>query len=108
MVMKTRRILCLSAALLIPQLAGAELPLPNDSFGKIESILDFCAKADPEAAGKFEERKKLIAHNATEQEVADARKTQEYKDSYQKISEQLAKVQIDQAVKACSAYLENK
>lgn len=106
--MNTRRVLCLSAALLVPQLAGAKLPLPNDSFGKIEGILDFCAKADPESASKYEERKKLIVDDATEKEVAEARKAQEYKDGYKGISEELAKAPIDKAASACSAYLEGK
>jgi hypothetical protein len=106
--MNTRRILCLIAALLIPQLAGAKLPLPDNSLGKIEGILDFCAKADPQAAPKYQERKKLIVDDATEKEVADARKAQEYNDGYQEVSDKLAKVPKDKAVKACSAYLEGK
>jgi hypothetical protein len=104
--MKTPQILCLSAAFLIPQLAGAKLPLPNESFGQLEGILDFCAKADPKAAPKYQERKKLIIDNASEKEVADGRKAQQYKDGYQEISDRLAKVPKDKAGKACSAYLE--
>ena len=106
--MKTHQILCLSAALLIPQLAGAKLPLPNDSLGKIEGILDFCAHADAQRASEYQERKKLIADDATDKEVAGARKTQEYKDGYQEMSDLLAKVPKEEAVEACSAYLEGK
>ncbi len=106
--MKTRQLLCLSAALTIPQLAGAKLPLPNDSFGRIEGILDFCAKADPEGAPRYKERKKLIADDASAEEVSEARKAPEYKDGYQEISDELGKVPKDKAVKACSAYLEGK
>jgi hypothetical protein len=99
---------CLGSALLIPQMAGATLPLPNDSFGKIEGILDFCAKADSQSATKYQERKKLIADAASEKEVADARNAQEYKDAYQEITDALVKVSQDEAVKACSAYLGGK
>jgi hypothetical protein len=106
--MNTRRILCLSAALFIPQLAGAKLPLPDHSFGRLEAILDFCAKVNPQAATKFQDRKKTISDGATEKEVADARKAEEYKDGYKEISNQLAKTPRSQAVEACSAYLENK
>ena len=108
MAMKTRRMLSLSAALLIPQLAGAKLPLPNDSLGKIEGILDFCAKADQQAASQYQERKNLIADGASEKEVADARKTQEYKDAYQAIGDQLSKVPKDNAAQSCSAYRDGK
>jgi hypothetical protein len=106
--MKIHRILCLGAAFVIPQLALAKLPLPNDSFGKMEGILDFCGQTDPQAASKYQERKKVIAGDATEKEVAEARKTQEYKDGYQEISDQMAKVPKEKAVQACTAYLEGK
>lgn len=106
--MKTHRILSLIAALLIPQLAGAKLPLQNDSLGKIEGILDFCARADAQGASKYQERKKLIADDASEREVADARKAQEYQAGYQEMTDQLAKVPKEKVVTACSAFLEGK
>jgi predicted secreted protein len=93
---------------MIPQFSMAKLPMSEESLGKIEGILDFCAQADPQGASKYEERKKQIADDASEKEVADARKTQEYKDGYQGISDELAKVTKDKAVEACSAYLEGK
>jgi len=106
--MKIHRILCLGAALVIPQLVLAKLPAANDSFGKMEGILDFCAQADSQAAAKYQERKKVIAGDATEKEIAEARQTQEYKDGYQGVSDELAKVPKEKAVKTCAAYLEGK
>ena len=50
----------------------------------------------------------MVVGDATEKEVAEARKTQEYKDGYQEISDQLAKVPKEKAVQACTAYLEGK
>jgi hypothetical protein len=50
----------------------------------------------------------LVAGDASEQEVTEARKTQEYNDGYQTISEELAKLPKEQAAKACTAYLEGK
>jgi len=106
--MKLHRILCLGAALVVPQLVLAKLPAPNDSFGKMEGILDFCAQADSQAASKYQERKKVLVGDATEKEVAEARQTQEYKDSYQGMTAELAKVPKEKTVKACAAYLEGK
>jgi len=106
--MKIHRILCLGAALAIPQMLLAKLPASNDSFGKMEGILDFCARADSQAASKYQERKKVLVGDATEKEVAEARQSQEYKDGYQGMTEELANVPKDKAVKACSAYLEGK
>ena len=106
--MKIHRILCLGAALVIPQLALAKLPLPSDAFGKIEGTLDFCAQSDPQSAQTYQQAKKGVVGNASEKEVAEARKTQEYKDGYQEISDELAKVPKEKAVQACSAYLDGK
>lgn len=81
--MKVRRFLCLTVVLVFPQLAVAKLPMPSDSYGKMEGILDFCANTDPQAASKYQERKKLVAGDASEQEVTEARKTQEHSEGYQ-------------------------
>ena len=101
--MKIRKILCLSVALILPQLAVAKLPLSNDSLGKMESILDFCAQFDAQGASKYQERKKLIVGESSEKEVAEARKTREYTDGYQEMSDQLANVPKPKTVQACSA-----
>jgi hypothetical protein len=82
--------------------------LPNDSFGRIEGTLDFCAQADPQGASTYQQAKKVVVGDATEKEVAEARKTQEYKDGYQAISDELAKMPKEKAVKACTASLEGK
>src|SRR5207302_2994799 len=68
--MKLLRILCAGAAILIPQLVLAKLPFSNETFGKVEGILDFCAKADPQSAPKYQEQKKALVKDATEKEVA--------------------------------------
>jgi hypothetical protein len=104
--MKIHRILCLGAALVVPQLALAELPLPNDAFGKIEGTLDFCAQIDSGAAAKYQEQKQLLVRDVPEKEVAAARETTEYKEAYAWISDELGKLPKDKAVKACAAAVE--
>jgi len=106
--MKTSRILCLAGAIVFPLLAQAKLPFPNDVFGRLEGTLDFCAQANPEAAQKYQEGKKLIVRDVPEQEVTEARSTEEYKDAYESTSAQLGEVPKDQAVAACKASLEDK
>jgi hypothetical protein len=106
--MKIYRYLCLSGTLFISQLTLAKLPMPEQSLGQIEGVLNFCAQADPQAASKYQEVKKVLAGDATVQEVAEARKTQEYKDAYQEISDRSAKLPKENAVKACSDYLAGK
>src|SRR5271169_959671 len=104
--MKIHRILCLGAALVVPQLALAELPLPNDAFGKIEGTLDFCAQIDSGAAAKYQEQKQLLVRDVPEKEVAAARETTEYKEAYAWISDELGKLPKDKSVKACAAAVE--
>jgi len=105
--MSIYRILCLVAALAIPQLALAKLPLTNDAFGKVEGTLDFCAQADPPAAPRYKEQKKVLVRGVPERELAEARQTQEYRDAYDWMAAELAKVPKDRAVQACTASLES-
>jgi len=107
-VMKIHRLVLVCAAIMIPQLGNAKLPFTNDIFGKLEGTLDFCAKADPESAPKYRELAKLLVKDVPDKELTEARMTSEYKDSYEGIDTELAKVPKDQAIKACKTSLETK
>ena len=104
--MEICRILCLSATIAISQLALAELP-PNSALGQVEGTLDFCAQVDQRSAAKYQKYKKILIQGVPEQEVAEARKSTEYKEAYDAIGEALGKVPKDQAVKACTALLKD-
>ena len=106
--MKVYRILGLSAVLALAPLAVAKLALPNDAFGRIEGALDFCAQADPQSASKYREKKKVLVRGASDQEVAEARASQEYKDGYDATADELGQQPKEQVVKACTAALESK
>ena len=106
--MKILQIACLGAAITLPQVALAELPLPNDLFGKMEASLDFCAKVNPQAAAKYQEPKKLLVRGASDKEVAEARASKDYKESFDSTMEELNKQPKDQAVKTCADALEKK
>ena len=106
--MRIHRILFLFTTMLLPQFAADKLPFSNDAFGKIEATLDFCVKADSQSASKYQERKKAMVRGVSEQEVAEARRTKEYKDAYDWMTTEIGKVGRDQAVSACRAYLEGK
>ncbi len=105
--MKTTRILCVTAVVM-SGLALAALPFSNDTFGRIEGTLDFCAKMNPDAAPQYRERKKAMIGDVPEKELAEARGTKEYKDAYEGVSAQLGDARKDQAVAACKAFLEGK
>ena len=101
--MKIEKTLCLSIALLVPELALAKLPFSNDFFGKVEGTLDFCAQVDSTRAEKYLEKKKLVVKGLPEKEVADARESEEYKTAYGSTIEEAAKGSKEEAVKSCGA-----
>jgi hypothetical protein len=106
--MKIYRMLCLGAALAMPASALAKLSIPNDAFGRIEGALDFCAQVDSENAAKYQEQKKVLVQGASDQEVAEARASQEYKEGYDSATDEMNKQPKDQAVKTCAAGLATK
>lgn len=106
--MKMVRVVCLSGMLALASMAFAKLALPNDVFGKVEGGLDACAKADPQSASKYMEKKKELADGASDQELAEARASDDYKQGYAAGTDEIAKQPKDQAKKACAAALESK
>jgi hypothetical protein len=94
--------------LALASVAFAKLALPNEIFGKIEGALDACAKANPSSASKYAEKKKELAQGASDQEVAEARATDEYKQGYTAGSDEISKQSKDQVKKACASALESK
>lgn len=106
--MRIQRMFYLVAAVLVAELALARMPFPNDVFGKVEGTLDYCARIDSQSAAKYEKRKKDLIKDVPEDEVAAARKTEDYKAGYEWISNQLLKMSKEETVSACAATLENK
>lgn len=106
--MKILRIACLGAAIALPQLVLAKMPLPNEAFGRIEGALDFCAQADTGNAAKYQEQKKVLVQGASDDEVAEARASKEYKENYDAATEEMRKQPKEQTKKTCAAALEGK
>ena len=105
---KILRVACLGAAIMLPQLALAELPLPNELFGTLEGQLDFCSKVNPQSAARYQEPKKILVRGASEKEVAEARASKEYKEGYDSVTEDLSKQPKGEAAKMCAEALETK
>jgi hypothetical protein len=103
--MKIGRMVCFGAVLVLAPLALAKLPYSNDAFGRVEGTLDFCAQSDPQSAAKYQERKKAMVQGVSEQELADARATDEYRGAYDSTSTDLAKLPKEKVVEACTAFL---
>src|SRR5512147_943564 len=100
--MAIHRTICLSIALsLAPSFAFAEGVQPA-TLGKVEGILDYCAGVSGRAPSKV--KTASVLGQASEKELADARESSEYKDSYDEIKGQLDEVPKDQAQKACGDF----
>jgi hypothetical protein len=105
--LKILHIACLSAALSLPPLSLAELPLPNDAFGRNEAAFDFCSQVDSKEAANYQKYKKALVRGASNEEIAKARESSEYKDAYNLVIDELGKAPKEQTIKACSASLKS-
>ena len=106
--MRIHRILCLCVAMVVPQLALAQVPFTNETFGKLEGTLAFCGQINSRAAAKYKEQAKLLVRETPEKDVTKARNTQEYKEAYDRAGTELGKMSRVQAVEACSSFLDPK
>jgi hypothetical protein len=110
------RIVCLIIVIAAPGLTLAEeaapdaKPGPNArALGMTEAILGYCAKVDPSAAVKYQERVKLLAQGAGEETLVEVRKSDEYQQGRDSVAELVGKVDEHNAKRVCSGFLaENK
>lgn len=100
---------CLLAALVAPCLALAEEPAPQaQTLATLETMLEHCARLNPEAADRFREQAKLVAQGASEEALAKMRKSDEYQKSRDSTLESLAELGDEYAKKACAQSLIQK
>jgi hypothetical protein len=104
--MKHHRILCLCAAMALPQIALAELAFTAEALGRVQSTLDFCAEGQPRAATKYQEQAKILVQGVPKDKVDKVRSTDEYKGAYESAREELGKVSKHDVAEACTGFLE--
>ena len=100
--MKISRVTGIAAVLLLASLALAKLSVPSVVLGKVEGAFDFCAQADPQSADKYQAKKKEFTQGATDEELAEARGSQDYKDGYQSSTDEMSKQSKDEVKKTCA------
>jgi hypothetical protein len=103
MTMKKFGFLALGAALALPLVAYGKMPLPNGIFGKVEANLDVCSEVDSKSAAKYQEAKKKLTQDATEDEIKAARDSQEYRDGYSETKQELENEPKAEVAKSCAA-----
>jgi len=104
--MKSRilSLVCLSSALVVPQVFAEELPAPA-ALGQMESLLDACSKADPQSAPDFKKRRDLLVEKLSKADLAQVRAAQEYKTAYKEFSDRFESASKDAVVKECKVFL---
>lgn len=81
---------------------------PAKELGQIEGTLDFCSQLNPQAAPKYKERGRALVGHTAEKDLVKARSFDEYKESHNWIDGELRKASKEDALKACTDFVEEK
>ena len=100
------RVLCVTAAFSLPQIANAAEPFTKHAFGMLEGTLAFCTQVNPQSASKYQDKAKRFAAGVPEKQVTAVRGTREYQSAYQSASEVLGGMSKEQVTAACSDVLQ--
>lgn len=102
--MKLRRILTSCVVLVVAQVALSEEPArpSGQALGMVEGILSKCAQVDPADAARYRQQVQSITRGVSAKVVAEVRKSDEYQQSYDAITESLSQVSEEDAIKACT------
>lgn len=98
-----RRAWLACAWLALPALAGAEGLAPNPyALGIAESAVNYCGPIDAAAAGKVRKTIEQLVQGASEQQLVEVRKSDEYRKAYESVVDFVGKVDPHNAKKFCS------
>jgi hypothetical protein len=87
---------------LVAPLAHADGPALNaQTLGVSESILNYCGPLDPAAAAKLRAKIKQLVRGASEQQLAQMRNSDEYRQAYDSLVDFVAKVDVHNAKRIC-------
>jgi len=91
------------AAAFLPLLAHAdESTFDGRVLAATEAVLDYCAKIDPSAADQYRQQLKVMLHGATDEVLAKARATDDYKQARAAAEDSLSKLDEKDAKETCS------
>jgi hypothetical protein len=103
--MRFSRILCLGAALVLSQTAFAETPFDLQTLALLDASMDFCTKANPEAAEKFKDYANQLEKDVPQKDLEAARDSKDYKEARKSISAEFDKLNKKEVTKTCSDFL---
>lgn len=90
-------------------LAGAQIALAGEparpsgqTLGMVEGILSKCAQVDPTDAARYRQQVQMITQGVSAKVAAEVRKSDEYQQSFDAITESLSQVSDADAIQACT------
>ena len=99
--MKANRLLLLCSAVVLPQLALAELPSPR-ALGTVNAILTFCTAVDPHDAKSFQREWKSVLSGTTDAQLGVAEGGSAYKQAFDSVTGELKKLSGPGVASACA------
>ena len=91
------------AAAFLPLLAHAdESTFDGRVLGATEAVIDYCAKLNPSAADQYQQQLKLMLHGASDEVLAKARTTEDYKEARAAAEDSLSKLEEKDAKETCA------
>jgi hypothetical protein len=101
--MKLHHILLLPVVWVAAQVAVAGEVSPDPKIlGTTEAILSYCGKLDPSLADKYLEQIQQITRGASDEAIANVRKSEEYRHAREAVDAALENVDQKEALKACA------
>ncbi len=100
--------ICMLAALgSVSQAARADLPVSRAVLGQLEAVFEHCGRVTPASAERYKEIAKALTGNAKDKDLAEARKSAEYRDAHDAASEQIGNLPKEESDKACAEGLQS-
>lgn len=94
------------ACLVVPAVAGADAPQPSPhALGVAEGVVNYCGSVDPASAEQVRQVIKQLMQGASEEQLAEVRKSDDYRKAYDSVGDFTAKIDPRNAKQFCSGTL---
>lgn len=103
--MKTMQVFVLVMAMAYPTITLADTSIDTRQFGRMKGILSACSSVNPREASKYLLKIKTVIGDATKETVDQATRTEEYKQAYHAVTEELGSMGHDEMARTCTDYL---
>jgi hypothetical protein len=80
--MNISRVICLSAAVLLPHLAQAGTQLSHQQLGAGEAVVDSCSRISARDKDRFEQIDRRLTQGLTQKQLDETRRSSDYKSAY--------------------------